>query len=250
VRQTLRQTAVVLQDEEVVLDGLTTAAWQGVVQEDGGELRLARAGLLAEPVAIQRRLLEQAVVRCGSAPSFRIIEQLLHLATAAEPGRLHLAKGLRAWRQGDTLWFAHPQGCTRQRGDLLPPAGAFRVVIPLPGRYELPEIGKALVVEQLDAAPQSLGAGSLLLDAAAVAFPLVVRSMDPGDRFHPLGAPGRRKLSDFFTDRKIPAAERWQVPVVEAADGRIVALAGVRIDEAAKVTAQTVSVVRITLVAA
>jgi len=249
VRQTLRQTATVLQDEEALLDGLTTAAWRSVAQEEGGELRLAVAGLLAQPKAIQRRLLEQAVVRSGGTPSFRLIAQLLHLVTATAPGRLHLAKGLRAWRQGATLCLAHPQGRIRQRGDLLSPPAAFRVQVSNPGRYEVPEIRKVLVVEQLATAPEVPGRGSLLLDAAAVSFPLVVRNMVQGDRFHPLGAPGRRKLSDFFTDRKVPAAERWQMPVVEAADGRIIAVAGMRIDEAVKITAATNKVVRLTVLA-
>jgi tRNA(Ile)-lysidine synthase len=249
IRQTMRQTAAVLQDEESLLAELAAAAWEQVAETSGPELRLALAGLLAQPVAIQRRLLEQAVVRCGSAPSFRLIEQLRRLVTAPEPGRLHLGQGLRVWRQGGTLCFAHPQGRTRQRGDLLPPPVAFRVAVSSPGRYDLPAIGKMLVVEQLETMPNRPESGTLLLDAAAVPFPWVVRGMRPGDRFHPLGAPGRRKLSDFFTDQKIPAAARRQVPLVEAADGRIIAVAGMRIDESVKVTPATMSVVRLSLLA-
>ncbi|HSR35713.1 MAG TPA: tRNA lysidine(34) synthetase TilS [Desulfurivibrionaceae bacterium] len=248
VRQTLRQTAAVLQDEEAVLAELTATAWAQVATTHGQELRVQRAALLAQPVAIQRRLMEQAMVQCGSAPSFRLIDQLLRLAMAPEPGRLHLAKGLRVWRQSGTLCFAHPQGHVRQRGDLLPPASSFRLVVPAPGRYPLPATGRVLVVEQCTAPPTHPAPGVLLLDAAAAAFPLLVRSVSPGDRFHPLGAPGRRKLSDFFIDQKIPAAERWQVPVVVAADGRIVALAGMRIDQAVKVTEQTTATVCLSLV--
>lgn len=252
VRQTLRQTAAVLQDEEILLGELATTAWAQVAAMHGQELRLQRAQLLAQPRAIQRRLLEQAVVRCGSTPSFRLIEQLLHLVAAIEPGRLHLGHGLRAWRQGDLLCFAHPQGRGRLRGDLLPAPAVFRVVVPAPGRYELPEVGMMLSVERLDCpgpAPAEGVPGTQYLDAAAAPFPWVVRSMQPGDRFHPLGAPGRRKLSDFFTDHKVPAGERWRVPVVEVAAGRIIALAGMRIDEAARVTAATMAQVRLSLVA-
>ncbi len=248
IRQTLRQTATVLADEEVLLETLTAAAWEKVAAAEQAELRFSCAALLAQPKAIQRRLLEQAVVRCGSIPSFRLIEQLLRLAAAAEPGRLHLAHGLRVWRQGRVLCFAHPQGRVRRRGDLLAPPAPFQVAVPAPGRYELPAIGALLSVERLES-PASVAPepGVLWLDAAAVAFPLLVRSPRPGDRFHPLGAPGRRKLSDFLTDRKIPAPERWRVPVVEAADGRIIALAGLRIDEAVRVTETTAALVRLTL---
>ena len=36
----------------------------------------------------------------------------------------------------------------------------------------------------------------------------VVRAWRPGDRFHPLGAPGGKKLKDCFIDHRIPRAER------------------------------------------
>ena len=36
----------------------------------------------------------------------------------------------------------------------------------------------------------------------------VLRAWQPGDRFHPLGAPGGKKLKDCFIDHRIPQAER------------------------------------------
>ena len=246
VRQTIRQTAIVLQAEEELLAELTVAAWPKVAAEDNNGLHLACAALRAQPLALRRRLLEKALLRCGAAPSFRAIGQLLHLA-AAPSGRLHLGQGLRVWRQGDSLSFGRPQGRTRQRGDLLEPPASFRVEVPAPGRYELPAIGKVLVVELPGVVEEPPAPGVLFLDAARAPFPWVVRSMAQGDRFHPLGAPGRRKLSDFLTDRKIPARERWRVPVVEAANGRIVALAGMRSDEAARLGEATTALVRLSL---
>ncbi|MDT8336153.1 MAG: tRNA lysidine(34) synthetase TilS, partial [Desulfurivibrionaceae bacterium] len=62
-----------------------------------------------------------------------------------------------------------------------------------------------------------------------LAFPLTVRSPGPGDRFHPLGGPGSRKVADFLADRKIPREQRCQVPVLENEAG-IIALLGQRID--------------------
>lgn len=40
------------------------------------------------------------------------------------------------------------------------------------------------------------------------------RSRLPGDRYHPLGAPGSAKVSDLLIDRKVPQAERDTLPVV------------------------------------
>jgi len=45
-------------------------------------------------------------------------------------------------------------------------------------------------------------------------LPLTVRQWQAGDRFRPLGAPGRRKLQDWFTDRKIEKSRRHRLPVI------------------------------------
>jgi tRNA(Ile)-lysidine synthase len=62
-----------------------------------------------------------------------------------------------------------------------------------------------------------------------VTIPLTVRAPLPGDRFHPLGSPGSRKLSDFFTDIKLPRRLRACCPLVLSA-GEIVWVAGQRLD--------------------
>ncbi|MDD2241436.1 MAG: tRNA lysidine(34) synthetase TilS [Kiritimatiellae bacterium] len=67
------------------------------------------------------------------------------------------------------------------------------------------------------------------LSAAAVAGrDLVLRSWRAGDRMEPLGMTGSKKLSDIFTDLKVPRAERQAWMVVDC-DGQIAALAGWRV---------------------
>jgi tRNA(Ile)-lysidine synthase len=73
------------------------------------------------------------------------------------------------------------------------------------------------------------------LQASAVSLPLIVRSRRPGDRFTPLGAPGRRSLQDLLVDRKVPRGERLGVPVVVDADGRIVWVAPLAVAERCRV---------------
>ncbi len=57
---------------------------------------------------------------------------------------------------------------------------------------------------------------------------LVFRSWRAGDRMAPLGMTGSKKLSDVFTDLKVPRAERNHWVVVECG-GQIAALAGWRV---------------------
>ena len=67
------------------------------------------------------------------------------------------------------------------------------------------------------------------LSAAAVGDrDLIFRSWRAGDRMKPLGMSGSKKLSDVFTDLKVPRAERKARIVVECG-GEIAALAGWRV---------------------
>jgi tRNA(Ile)-lysidine synthase len=65
---------------------------------------------------------------------------------------------------------------------------------------------------------------------------LAVRNRRPGDRFRPVGLGGKKKLQDFFVDRKVARRERDAVPLVVDETDRIVWVAGYGIDEAFRVT--------------
>ena len=78
----------------------------------------------------------------------------------------------------------------------------------------------------------------------ALAGGLVLRPRRPGDRFHPLGAPGRKKLQDFMVDAKIPASWRDRVPLVVTPRG-IAWVVGRRIAEWSRVTPEDRQVVEI-----
>ncbi|MGI5884079.1 MAG: tRNA lysidine(34) synthetase TilS [Candidatus Spyradocola sp.] len=75
--------------------------------------------------------------------------------------------------------------------------------------------------------PQNLNLGkqAQVLDADAAAPGIVVRAWRPGDRIRLLGG-GTKKLSDLFTDQKVPRALRDRVPVLTCAE-EIVWVAGV-----------------------
>lgn len=67
------------------------------------------------------------------------------------------------------------------------------------------------------------------LDPEKVKFPLLFRAWRAGDRIHPVGMKGSKKVSDLLTDAKVAHAERQSVCVLES-EGVIVWLAGHRVD--------------------
>jgi len=71
----------------------------------------------------------------------------------------------------------------------------------------------------------------MVVDADRVSGPLTIRSWRVGDRFVPFGMKQRsKKLQDFFVDRKVPAAQRRFIPILEAPEG-ILGVLGFRQDE-------------------
>jgi tRNA(Ile)-lysidine synthase len=89
--------------------------------------------------------------------------------------------------------------------------------------------------------------GQVVVDAAGIGSHLIVRYRRPGDRMHPLGAPGRKKVQDVLVDRKVPRDDRDTLPIVTTSKDEIVWVAGQVLAERFRVTPLTTSVVVLTL---
>ncbi|MEX0602182.1 MAG: tRNA lysidine(34) synthetase TilS, partial [Bacteroidota bacterium] len=94
--------------------------------------------------------------------------------------------------------------------------------------------------------PKRLGGdpSTEFVDADRLGGSLVLRSWREGDWFMPLGLGARKKLSDFFTEEKIPVYRKPAVPILES-DGAIVWVCGRRLDDRFKITPRTTRVVRL-----
>lgn len=259
IRRTLCRTAEILGAEERLLGELAATFYRQVsagggdtsADERPDELALDAVLLLTGHPALRRRGVELALLELAAPVRFRYVEAILALAAAEEGGELHLPAGLRVVKAGGVLRLAYPAGRLRRRGRLAPAVADFAMEIGGPGCWPLPERPDSLLVELLEAPPppEELRAGKAdYLDAARLSWPLLARSPRPGDRFRPMGAPGRRKVADFLCDRKLPPAERVRQVLLESG-GRIAALVGQRIDQGCRVTPDTSRVLKVSLVA-
>ena len=77
------------------------------------------------------------------------------------------------------------------------------------------------------------------LDYQKLIFPLKLRSWHEGDYFCPLGMKGRKKLSDYFIEQKIPRQRKHDIGVLENGNGEILWIAGYRGDERYKITSDS-----------
>ena len=90
--------------------------------------------------------------------------------------------------------------------------------------------------------------GMLILDADK-AGELVEGTWETGDWIRPLGAPGKKKMQDWFTDHHIPADEKPFIKLFKRADEphHVVAVAGRCIDHSVRVTNTTRRILRISI---
>ena len=82
------------------------------------------------------------------------------------------------------------------------------------------------------------------LDNNKITQPLTLRHWQAGDAFYPIGMQGKKKLSDFFTDKKYTLQKKEQVWLL-ISDDKIVWIVGERLDDRFKVTAETKNILKI-----
>ena len=121
-----------------------------------------------------------------------------------------------------------------------------------PGEYHFK--GRTVSIGFIE--PESLkqDEGVLICDASALPFPFMLRGWQAGDWMRPFGMGGRaKKLSDIFTDRKMSLSDKEDAIVVyspaldDDGDGRVAAVAGLRMDEALRVREGSAKVLRISV---
>ena len=90
-------------------------------------------------------------------------------------------------------------------------------------------------------APQEIA----YLDEQKLSYPLTLRRWQEGDSFIPFGMRGRKKVSDFLTDRKMSVVEKSRQFVLVSGED-IVWVVGCRIDDRYRVTNRTEDILKIT----
>ena len=236
----LARAADLLRDEEEWLERLTRKAYEVIATEKPPLVTLDAGRLEALPIAARRRLVRRAIERARGhlrGIDQRHVERALSLLARGRRGtRLDFPGGLRVSSRGRRLSFA---ASDPEIAGLAPPRHSIQEALcPIPGRVSFPHFRlEATLAAPGDAIPRP-GADRALLDADLVKGPLVVRPRRSGDRFHPQGAPGSRRLKQFLIDRKVPVDERGEIPLVLTGE-RIAWVVGHRIDDRFKITPAT-----------
>jgi tRNA(Ile)-lysidine synthase len=198
-----------------------------------------------QPVAIRLFLSE----RRGSLRriSRAHIEAMRQLILEGGPSdSIDLPGGWRAEREYNLIRVVHSRA-EREAGAAVGAGAGFSVAIAADGITVVGAAGFKFEASTIAAGDASMpdGLSVAMFDAANIADgPLVARNFMKGDRMHPMGMRGTRKVHDVFVDRKLPRARRERFPVVTVG-GEIAWLPGLARADCALVTKATETVLRV-----
>ena len=122
---------------------------------------------------------------------------------------------------------------------------SFEYEVAVPGHTPFPTLAAEMIATVVERPMDCVAADKFpdgkfeaVFDLDRLQLPLKLRQRRDGDRFHPFGMQGRKKLKDLLIDAKIPRQERERVPVLMSRDG-IIWIVGYRTGEPFKVRAET-----------
>ncbi|MDD3926503.1 MAG: tRNA lysidine(34) synthetase TilS [bacterium] len=224
VRQAVSKASRLLTIDDEYLDTLALRAYDELWSGEEERLSFPDEGLARLHPALRRRVLRLAVERIKgdlrdiTLGHIEAMEALLEKNVGASAD----LPGLTVYRDYGRLVVGFRPPSTEDTG--------LVAELQVPGENLLPQFGIRIRIAGLpspEAAQVTPGRWRLALDAAALPGPLAVRFRRPGDRIHPFGMTGSKKLQDLFVDAKIPRWQRGEVPLLTAGD-EIVWVIGLR----------------------
>lgn len=193
-------------------------------------------GLIDIPVLKQspspRSLLFEILAPMGFTPS--AIEDIAESMDAI-PGKQFMGKSVRVIKDRDAFLIT-PLPDENDPLSYRIEMGATQIDQPL--QMEIRSLGMPVTIERCS--------DRLYADQDRLQFPLLLRRWEQGDWFIPFGMKGKKKLSDFFTDRKMSLYDKEKVWVLLSGED-VVWIVGERMDERYRVTRQTKRVLQIRL---
>lgn len=251
-----RTSQLLSADHEIVRDAVN-AAWQHVVAAESNDLVVFDASqFVTQSIGVQRHLIRHAmemVVPEEEATYVTLERAVEFLAGNDERSALSLPGDARLLCEEGRIYMA-------SRNAILPferwpqlPSDVDSMPLPVPGELLLPG-GWRITCERWNipvlAWEQAQGNDDpyqTWIDVEGQAENLYIRIRRDGDRFEPLGLGGHtQKLSDFFTNVKLPQRARDRWPLL-ASEEDIIWIPGYQLSERYRLTRDSRQILYLTL---
>jgi len=182
------------------------------------------------PLAAQRRLVHQQLLKLKLSPDFDLIERLRR--SPNEPFAVNAES--RVWRDSAGVVHVGPLPSREPRH-----FRAQKKALSLRRRAGVANFGGLEISWRMTSEAAAPQAGTEYFDAEKVGKKIWLRRWQPGDRFQPIGASSPRKLQDLFTNLRVPRAQRHERILATTSHGEIFWVEGLRMTEKFKLDEQT-----------
>lgn len=232
----LARLAGLVREDEELLQGFVRELADEFIRCQGREMSLDLKTVPLLLPALARRVAREFLRRTAGSlrdVSYEDVESLLALGENKE---IALGRGLVLRREAGIV---RPKtAAPRAKAFAASWSGQGELVLAEAGLAVRGSLGKRTAARRPRARDDRTGAD---LDADTLVFPLAVRSRRPGDLYRPIGAPGRKKLTEALRARNVPVSERDVLPVF-LSRGEIVWAPGLPVSDRHKISDGTRSV--------
>jgi tRNA(Ile)-lysidine synthase len=203
----LSHTASILQEEEGILEKMEKEKADKALLRKNNRVLLDTGFLSSLPLALRRRILRNFISKVKGdlrGISFSGIEAVLELGEGKE---CHLQRGFSLRSEGGFIF---------EKEEARP---KVKYVHTWSGKsiLEIKKLGLKFEGEKIKndhSLPLEIDdERQAFLDGEKLKFPLLVRNRKQGDKYQPLGAPGKKKLKEIMRAKRIPLSEREKKPV-------------------------------------
>lgn len=257
IPETLNRLSSIMRSEEAWIEDVIHPLFESSVSTaQNDHINFSVSVLRRFHAAAQRRIIRKGISKIKGdlrRIAFAHIDDVIRLLNK-EPahGSLDLPGGIRIRRIRDELYISKEKRALRRldtKNDHFQPP-VFEYEITAPESVFIKEIHARIDFTEMNIQDipdvRCAGQYTVFFDKDTVNFPMILRNFRQGDRFRPLGLGGTQKLKKFFIDRKIPRDERVKCPIL-LSRGKIIWVAGHRIDESVRLTSSTRTVLKVEL---
>jgi tRNA(Ile)-lysidine synthase len=236
ITEALLRTSRLASDDLAILEKETGGLNKGIAARDGESLMFDKEKFISLSPGLQRYLLRDSVEEIlGSLQDIetRHIEEIIEAAGKPAGKKLSLPRGLKF----STGYSSFKLSLDEEETIPLPLLGG-ECILEIPGitTFSGWEITASLTHQKHLQKNEDVFAACL--DYKKTGDRVLVRARKKGDEFQPFGMSRTKELAEFMIDARIPRAWRDRIPIVSTPDS-ILWVAGYRLDDRVKVTADT-----------
>lgn len=193
---------------------------------------------------LQKELLRQMIFQFkGSLKEIEynhilcVKEQLLSEKTVWE---LHLPHGMQAVRRYELFWI-------EEKKAVVPEIGCYELLPDKAYYFSKEGLWIKLTVISDDSIKKSKelkNHSEKYFDYGKIRGKLYLRNRRPGDYFNPVGIAGKKKIKDYFIDRKVEREKRNAIPLL-AVGSEVIWILGYAINREYQVSSETKSILKV-----